>query len=316
MRTALLALLLTPAAAALPAAAQGLRDPDAAVRSRASMNLADPRAQNLARLLSPISINFENASVGDIIRFLREASGADLEPMLLEDSGDTGLDPEMELTFNVPRGTFLTVIERMLEAVETRTNEPRGYAWQFSPDGPIQFGPKERLNDFRRTEIYDVRDLLIPEPVFDEPPEFDLGGEGGGGSGGGAANPFGGGSGGGRGANGDARPTTDEMLDDLIDLIRNNVEREQWIENGGEGGSIDRFRGALIIDAPDYMHRALSGYDWWPAHLQSARVVDGQAQRRFRPLAYERRTRYGTIGDAPDEATAGTAGASGESAAD
>ena len=60
------------------------------------------------------------------------------------------------------------------------------FEWQFTDYGSIECGPKARLNENSRVELYDVSDLLYLVPDFDNAPEFDLqsaiqqGGQGGG----------------------------------------------------------------------------------------------------------------------------------------
>src|SRR5690606_18701153 len=64
--------------------------------------------------------------------------------------------------------------------------------------------------------------------------------------------------------------------EEIATLIRDVVETEEWIENGGAGGSIRVFRGTLIVNAPDYMHRSISGYPYWPSHITTSRIINGR----------------------------------------
>src|SRR5690606_7280790 len=55
-----------------------------------------------------------------------------------------------------------------------------------------------------------------------------------------------------------------DRIRNLIDLITTFVEPEQWQDNGGDGGTIRYFQGTLIVNAPDYIHRQINGYTFWP----------------------------------------------------
>lgn len=43
----------------------------------------------------------------------------------------------------------------------------------MSDTGAMQVGPCERLNKFKRTEIYDISDLVLEIPNYDNAPELD-----------------------------------------------------------------------------------------------------------------------------------------------
>src|SRR5690606_24861250 len=128
-----------------------------------------------------------------------------------------------------------------------------------------------------RVEIYDINDLLMELPTYDEIPRIDLqqalqSSQGGGGGGGGQS-PF-------REEGNDDRQAQlrerRERAQEVIDLITQLVEPEQWIDNGGTGGSIRYYNGTLIINAPDYMHRGINGYPYWPAAATSSTMVNGR----------------------------------------
>ena len=50
----------------------------------------------------------------------------------------------------------------------------------------------------------------------------------------------------------------------IISIITSTVEPEQWIDNGGDAASIKFWNGTLLVNAPDYIHRELAGYPYWP----------------------------------------------------
>ena len=115
-------------------------------------------------------------------------------------------------------------------------------------------------------------------PRFDDAPEFDLSSalqssQGGGGG----SSPF----------QNSGGQDPDEPLEDrvrkLIDLIETTVEPEQWVSSGGEGASVTMFGNSLVVTAPDYIHRQIAGYSFWPSRLQQVRTVDGRRQMHIRP---------------------------------
>jgi hypothetical protein len=128
-------------------------------------------------------------------------------------------------------------------------------------------------------QIYDINDLLMERPDYRDVPRIDLqqalqASQGGGGGGG--QSPF-------RNEqdrDDQAARARDRQTkaDDLATLIRELVETEQWTENGGSGGSIRFYQGTLIVNAADYIHRAIDGYRYWPAN-QTVAMKDGKGHR-------------------------------------
>lgn len=220
----------------------------------------NPKRDTLLRMSKTVTVEFKNQRLEDIIVFIAEVTGADLEPMWLDDQHGTGMDKERSISLRADNASALDLLEKVLEKSSDDGVGPGGHTWQLSPSGAMQVGPRDRLNKYRRVEIYDISDLLLVLPDYANAPEFDLqavlqSGQGGGQS------PF---------TNTqdedvDIRPREDRARD-VIDLIIGLVEAEQWTDNGGDGGSIRYYAGTLIVNAPDYMHRQINGYTFWPSH--------------------------------------------------
>jgi hypothetical protein len=234
-----------------------------------------PQRETLIRLSRPITVEFRDQRLGDVIAFIRDYSQADIEPLWVEDRNPVGLDPERTVTINARNITVLRFLERILELSE---DDFAQYAWQMSDTGAFQMGPKERLNRWKRTEIYDINDLLMEIPDFPDVPRIDLNqalqaaGGGGGGGGGGGQSPF-------TGDTEDRREreqNRQQRAEEVANLIRDIVETDQWTEMGGSGGSMRIFRGTLIVTAPDYMHRGINGYPYWPSTATTARIIEGR----------------------------------------
>lgn len=263
-----LAVALGAALAALagaPAAnAQQLQTSTGEVRST-----GNPLRDTMLKMQRPVTINLNETRLQDVMKFLTEVTGADIEPLWKTDLED-GLDPEMLITMNVRGAAALTMLERVLERAST---EWGANSWQMTPYGALEVGPKARLNNSKRVEMYDINDLLFVLPVFNNSPQIDLqqvlqqGQQGGGGGG---QSPF---------QQNDQNQEIEaipkeERAREIIEILTTLVESEQWQENGGEGGSIRYYQGHLIVNAADYLHRQIAGYPWWPS--ATARTTGGR----------------------------------------
>lgn len=261
-----LALVGTPAAEAQARQDRGMQE------RRATQYRAVPQRETLMLLTRRITIDFEDQRLEDIVNFISELTGAEIEPEWRTDLDD-GLDPDMLITMRVRNLPALTVIERVLERAQTGFAEN---AWQMSEWGSLEIGPKDRLNRRKRLEVYDINDLLMEFPQYDDAPQIDLQSvlqaSQRGGGGGGGQNPF-------EQVQDqqEERRTRDERIQDVIDLLQTFVEFEQWVDNGGDGADVRVFQGQLLIRAPDYIHRQINGYPYWPSH--TVRFTEGN--RRY-----------------------------------
>lgn len=243
-----------------------------------SVASGNPQRDNLIKLQRPVSFDLNESKLEDVIKFFAETTGATFEPLWKGPGADDGLDKETQITLSVKNLDALTALEKVLDLAAASGGGFGGDSntWQFTEYGSIQLGSRKLLNKFKRTEVYDVNDLLIVVPVYDNVPEIDLqqalqSGGGGGGS------PF---TGGNNGGNEQRRQQRDEdrrnRLTELKGLVTSLTETEQWEDGGGDGGKIITYEGHFIVKAPDYMHRALVGYKWWPSSTNNA-----QRSRRF-----------------------------------
>lgn len=236
------------------------------------------KRQTISKMLRPVSIKFEDHRLEDVMSFIQQLTGADMEIMWLDDNSPDGLDKESTVTVEVKDVTALVLLEKVL-AKASADALAGGNGWQMSDTGAIQIGPKARLNSYRRVEIYDINDLLLEVPDYDNAPEFDLSQvlqqSGGGGGGGGGQSPF---------QNADQEDDEDrvpksERAEELRTLITELVEFEQWVDNGGDAASIRYWQGSFIVNAPDYVHRQLGGYSWWPARRAASAAA--MRERRY-----------------------------------
>lgn len=223
----------------------------------------NPQRDTLLRFQRNVSIELNETRLEDVMKFVQEQTGAELEIFWKGDSGD-GLDKELLMTLSIKGLPALEMLDKVLEKAVDGTNEN---SWQMTPQGVMQIGPKSRLNKYKRVEVYDINDLLFVLPMFDNAPQVDLdkalqsskGGSGGG-------SPF---------KNEQSQQKNNQpgvnpkagRDKEITDVIVSLVDSQQWADNGGEGGTItykEAFSGQLIVNAADYMHRQLNGYRWWP----------------------------------------------------
>lgn len=271
----------------LMAGAVALTGTEAAAQSATSSDDAESRKAKrelLTKLSKKITLEVEDQPVQDLFSFLSDVTGAEIEPIYLNyDLSAEGIDPETPITIKANDVAALVILERILLRAQRTEGTTEEYTWQFTDYATIECGPKVRLNENKRIELYDVADLLYIVPDFDNAPEFDLqsavqqAGSSGGGGGGGQS-PF---SGGGQDPQ-DIRSFA-ERAQALQDLITASVEPDQWSDLGGDGGTITLYNQSFIITAPDYIHRQIAGYDFWPARLQQIRKVKGRQEVKIKP---------------------------------
>ena len=261
------------------------------------------KRDNLAKLLRPITLDVTDQALGDIMTFITDFTGAEIEPRFADDRNPDGLDPETLISIDVKNIPTLRLLELVLEQAARDSFESA--TWQFTPWGSVEVGLKSTLNRRQRVQIYDISDLLLVLPDYEDAPEIDLqsvlqSSQGGGGG----QSPFDD-----AGGQDDEERDLQERRDTIIDLIQSIVQPEQWQANGGDGGSIRIYQNALVVRAADYIHREIDGYSFWPSSSQS---VSGVGGRRY--VSFTLDTGISTIDgfrNVPVTATAGGQGGGG-----
>jgi len=242
----------------------------------AEANLSDEqaKAQTLRLMSKPVTLDVEDQPLEDIINFIMDFTGAELEPIYLDSIASVGMDPETLISLRVSNVPAITVLERVLKKTERIEGIGSEYTWQFTDIGTIECGPKIQLNENQRIELYDIADLIMVVPDFDNAPQFNIQSSGGGGGG---QSPF---SGGGQDIQ---LESSTERAQRIIDLIESSVEPDQWANAGGDGASLTVFGSSLVITAPDYIHRQIVGYNFWPARLHTVRSKGKQRWIQVKP---------------------------------
>ena len=232
----------------------------------------NPKQDTIIRLSRPITVELRDQRLEDVITFIAELTEADITPYYADDNNPDGLDREQLISLNARDMTALTLLERVLTQATPAFGTPDNNTWQMSDAGSLEIGPKDRLNRARRVELYDINDLLFVYPDFTDAPDFDLNSvlQSGGGGGGGQS-PF---QDNNDNSGFEPERTTEERAQDIIDILITTVEIDQWTDNGGDAATIRYFQGALIVNAPDYIHRGINGYQWWPARHTTTRTTN------------------------------------------
>lgn len=238
-----------------PTPAKGLLpSPEVVVRN--------PHRATLMKMQRVMSLNVKETRLEDVIKFIQGVTQAEIEVAWLGDGAQTGLDKEKLVTLNIANRPALNVLETVLAKVKADFGEN---TWQMTSEGAIEIGPKEILNKSKRLVIYDIHDLLMEIPNYPDVPQIDLTSVLQQGQGGNGQSPF-------TTNNQNQAKTPDQVRMEreaktrqLTDIIQSTIESEQWVDNGGEGGTIRPFNNTLIINAPDYMHRQINGYPYWPS---------------------------------------------------
>ncbi len=257
------------------ATAQTISPAPSAKDSPAQRSTDTPQRDTLTRMTRPMSIEFKEHRLEDVMHVISEVTHADIECFWTDDKSPIGLDKDTPITLKFEKGAALDLLEKVLDRAQTDSTG-KGNTWQLTDSGTLQVGPKERLNSFKYVKVYPIADLLFETPNFTNAPDFDLQ----------SVLQSQGGRGGGAGGQSIFQDHNEQKIDtrsledrvkDIESILMQLIETDQWVENGGNGASIRYFQNALLVNAPDYIHRQIDGYPFWPAH--AARPINLSGHR-------------------------------------
>lgn len=196
-----------------------------------------------------VTAEFRDEPLEKVVQYLATTAGVRCEVMW-KSARREGWDPAQAISLKFTDTPAMDAIERLIRTVGEEAGDS---AWQAAGDGAIQLGTKDRLDAFKRIEVYDVNDLLFISPLFDDAPEIDLAQVL---SGNGAPFSFGRRV---RPGPRDEDLTKQQRAERLVETIVAVVEHERWADTGGSSATIRVQGGTLIVQAPEYIHRALRG---------------------------------------------------------
>lgn len=218
---------------------------------------AGPTSRVLNRTLP--ELKFDGVALGEAFDFLHDVTAVNLHINWKALEG-IGVSKDTQVNLKLRQVTVRRALELILSEAA-----PGGELGYEVDKGVIEVTTRELADKTVYTVVYNIEDLLMEIPDFDNAPDFNLESTsqqgGGGGRGGG-----GGGGGGGQGlfsnANGGQQKeftkTKDERANDLVQLIEELIRPDVWRDNGGPA-SIRYFNGNLIITAPRSVHEAIGG---------------------------------------------------------
>jgi len=194
-----------------------------------------------------------------VLEYISELTGIQIEPLWTDESRSVGLDRDRAVALRFNSIAALALVERVLEAVSDDSPGDR-CTWQFTANGTLQVGPRARLNEYKRVEVYPIGDLVRETPKFVNAPTMDLQSAlHGQGAGGGSVfkespqyTP-------GAGPGGVELQSPQKRADRLASMLTDLIEPDQWVDHGGSGAQLIVYQGAFIVNAPEYVHRQING---------------------------------------------------------
>ncbi|MEZ6232686.1 MAG: hypothetical protein R3B68_00715 [Phycisphaerales bacterium] len=209
-----------------------------------------------------------------MVRYLAHTAGVPIEAFWTEHgrlAEPVGLDPMTPIVLDARGLSCLEALEAALVHAGEAQRLDQNATWQFvyatdPAGGPrrvrgVEIGPVDRLNHPTaiRAEVYDVADLLAAIAQPDAPARTEtirLNLAPGAPS---LAFPI-------RRVEPGQSPTNPQPDDgltqaerELIELVTTLVEPAQWVRNGGDAARIGVDSEALVVVAPDYIHRQIAG---------------------------------------------------------
>ncbi len=222
------------------------------------------------------SVAFSDNALEDVLSFFKDFAqvNVDVDWRSLEGAGVTRDTPvSLSLTNVTPR----TMLDRVLAKVG---DAGLGKAdWAVS-DGVVTVASDEAIRKNTVLAIYDIRDLIIEVPDYDEVPMIDLESvlqsSGGAGGGSGGRSPFQND----QGSDENRLRDRNDRIEDVIAMITDNVDSEGWVDNGGSTGKYQRLvnQGQLIITNTPRNHREIEGL---LSKLRAQRSMQINVETRF-----------------------------------
>ncbi|MCH7790832.1 MAG: hypothetical protein IID31_00925 [Planctomycetes bacterium] len=229
---------------------------------------ADLRTQRIA------SIALTDNTLEEVVEYIETVTSHNVDV----DWGElatVSIQPETTVSLSLNNVTIETLLDRVLDKVSL--DDLSRAAWEVR-DGIITISSDQAIRKHTHLHIYDIRDMLLDTPNYEEVPEIDLqqamqqsSGRGGGGS---SQSPF----------NQDQddddtdRRTLEDRTLEIIDIITTNVDFEGWVENGGETGNIQNWNGNLIITNTVSNHAQIHGL---LQQLRAVRAMQINVETRF-----------------------------------
>lgn len=217
-------------------------------------------------LTRPVSFDFQETPLSDVIDFLREYAGINI---VLDQNGldEVQVDADTPVTLQLEQVTLKSALNLILKQFELT---------YMIRDEVLLITSETQASEELITKVYPVADLVIPIIDFNSggvglngalgggnAGQGGLGGSGFGGFGGGGGGGFGGagpagvGGGGGNLTGGANQAVGNDISEELIELIKSVIDPDSWDSAGGPG-AIRKFNHNLVIRSSDKTHEKVA----------------------------------------------------------
>ena len=193
--------------------------------------------------------NFQDHRLEDVLTFFQAITRLDMD-VDWESLNNIGVTKDSLVSLKLTRISAEELLTRVLRRVST---DQFSLANWWVENGVLTVASDEALRKNRSLVIYNIQDLLFDIPNYTEVPQIDLQsvlqqGQGGG------QTPFQ------DNQQQEAdRPTREEKIRQIVDIIQQNVDFEGWRDNGGETGTLQELNGSLIVTNTPRNHREIVG---------------------------------------------------------
>lgn len=212
--------------------------------------------QILSKLATtPMPVDFNGNRLADVIEFVRSVLNIPID-VEWDSLSQVGVDPDTQITLKLSPMPMNILLDRIMNKA---SQDPFQRAAWGVDQGILTIASDQSLRQNRSLVIYNIQDLLFDIPNYIEVPQIDLQSVLGQGQGGAGQSPFTGAGGQGPGAGVDPRPTREERVQQIIDIIQANIDPSGWKDTGGETGALQELNGSLIITNTPGNHREIVG---------------------------------------------------------
>ena len=198
-----------------------------------------------------VPVEFRDNTLSQVFSFLEAVTQLDID-VDWDALEEISIDEDTPVTLKLSEQPVRVVLDRVVEKISAAGFGERA-DWAVI-DGVLTVSSDAAIRRNVTLEIYDIRDLIIEVPDYDEAPTLDLNTALQSGQGGGGQSPFQT-----QGEQDPERLPLQDRIDNIINIITENVDFEGWRENGGDTGFIQQLqgKGTLIVTNTPKNHRRI-----------------------------------------------------------
>ena len=204
--------------------------------------------RRLSRTIGPVDL--EDVTARDAFAWWSRTSGVQLLVNWKKMAND-GVDPETPIRLKLRSVGVVAVLKMIMEQT---AQDVQPLIFEVKP-WYVQVITRQEALRHPVTKVYYIGDLLIQIPNFKGAPSLGLGGS--------SDDDDDDSGGSGRGDDDDdddadsGRLSATESADQIVQLIRDTVEPDIWVANGGEFATISHFQQRLVVRAPMFVQRQI-----------------------------------------------------------